>query len=188
MLIIMDWTNIINDACTTILTVAALIGANKKWPGLFKAIQFVEHNAGTVVQVAEEIVKTPFGAAVKHQLEVEVEKVTDKYKTSEIARLALVGMHSFGVSMEALSDVQKAALTKFILESVPVEWKVTPEDIDAVLTDVQRAANDFSKLDIVKAANYFTTAQKSAIKPLAQDGATDDTAAIQTAIDASATA
>lgn len=168
----MDWTLIANDVVGAAITIGGLIGLNKRFPGLLKAEKFIADHAGEIVQTAESVVKdlaaTPIGAVVKHHLQSEVDKVTEQLKQSEIARLALVGLHSFGTTLDGLSDVQKVALAKFVTESVPAVWNVTQEEVLAVLADVQKAADAFAQLEIVKAANIFTDAQKSAlVKPIA---------------------
>lgn len=162
-----NWTVILNDVIMVVAFLGGLIGINKRFPVLVKAEQYVVQHGPEIVQTAETVIKdivaTPIGAAVKQHLEAEVDKVTDKFKQSEIARLALVGLHSFNTTLNGLSDVQKAALSKFVAESAPAEWNVKADDVAAVLADAQKAADSFGQLEIVKAANYFTTAQSNTI-------------------------
>lgn len=163
----LDWNVILNDAVVVVAAIGGLLGLNKRFPFLVKAEQFVIKEGPAIAQTVETIVKdiaaTPIGAVVKHHLESEVDKVTEQFKQSEIARLALVGLHSFGTEIDSLSDVQKAALSKFVSESVPADWNVTPDEVSATLAEVQKAADVFAGLEIVKAANFFTNAQKSAL-------------------------
>jgi hypothetical protein len=179
-----DWTVVLNDAVLIVAFLGSILGLNKRFPLLVKAEQFVIEHAPEVVQTVEAIAATPIGAVVKHHLESEVDKVTEQFKKSEIARLALVGLHSFGTTLDGLSDVQKAALAKFVAESTPAEWNVTSEEVYTVLVDVQKAADAFAGLEIVKAANFFTIAQKSALNTQntgATTQATTDSAATATA-------
>lgn len=180
--------DVITIATTAVTTIGGLLAVARKWPFLFKVGTFLEQNAATIVKDTAEVVKvvaeTPIGAAVKHHLQTEVDKVAEKFKQSEIARLALVGLHSFGTTLDGLSDVQKAALAKFVAESTPAEWNVTSEEVYTVLVDVQKAADDFAGLEIVKAANFFTIAQKSALNTQntgATTQATTDSAATASA-------
>lgn len=163
----MHWIQIVNDATTAIVTIAGLIAANKKWPFMAKAASLVEQNAGAIAQGAEAVVKdivaTPAGAVIKHQLQAEVDKVSEQFRKSEIGRLALIGLHSFGTTLEGLSDTQKVALTKFVVEATPASWNVTDQEVTDALNDMQQAANDFTQLEIVKAANVFTEAQRKAV-------------------------
>jgi hypothetical protein len=168
----MDFNVILNDVVVVVAAIGGILGLNKRFPLLVKAEQYVLEHSSEIVQTAETIVKdieeTPLGAVMKHHLETEVDKVTEQFKQSEIARLALVGLHSFGTTLDGLSDVQKVALAKFVVESVPAEWGVKQEDVLTVLADVQKAADAFAQLEIVKAANIFTDAQKSVIVAAAQ--------------------
>lgn len=165
----LDWNVILNDTVVVVAAIGGVLGLNKRFPFLVKAEQFVVKEGPTIAQSVETIVKdiaeTPVAAVVKHHLQAEVDKVTDQFKKSEIARLALVGLHSFGTRLEGLSDIQKVALAKFVTDSVPAEWNVKQEDVLAVLADVQKAADAFAQLEIVKAANIFTDAQKSSLEP-----------------------
>jgi hypothetical protein len=163
---------IINDviiiAATAVTTIGGLLAVVR--PFLFKIGTFPEQNAATIVKdtkeaagAAKAATETPISASVKHHLETEVNKVIEKFKQSEMTRLALVGLHGFGLKLDNLSDTQKAALVKFVAESVPAEWNVKQADVTAVLDDVQKAADAFSQLVIVKAANFFTSAQKNGL-------------------------
>lgn len=178
-----DWNVILNDAVVVVAAIGGVLGLNKRFPFLVKAEQFVVKEGPAIAQTVETIVKdiaaTPAGAVVNHHLQAEVDKVTEHFKNSEIARLALVGLHSFGTTLDGLSDVQKAALAKFVAETAPAEWHVTPDEIEKVLENVQKAADAFSELEIVKAANFFTSAQKSALAP--QSGAAQPTSATASA-------
>lgn len=180
-----DWNVILNDAVVVVASIGGILGLNKKFPFLVKAEQYVIEHGIEIVQTAETIAKdiaaTPIGAVVKHHLESEVEKVTDQFKQSEIARLALVGLHSFGTTIDGLSDVQKSALAKFVAESVPAGWNVTPEEVAAVLADVQKAADAFASLEIVKAANFFTDAQKNTLVTNTTDASVQTTTNPETA-------
>lgn len=163
-----DWTNAVNDVCTAVLTIAALAGVAKKWPKLFNALTFVEQHSSEIVKATETIVKdiaaTPYGALVKHQLQAEVDKVTEQFKQSELARLALVGLHGFGQTVEGLSDTQKVALIRFVMDTAPSAWNLTEKEVQDVLDSVQKAASDFAEIELVKAANLFTAAtQKTAV-------------------------
>lgn len=161
-----DWvTMILNDLGILIGIFGTLFGLNKKYPILSKIARFLENNASTIGHtietVAKDIIETPAGAIVKKKLHDEIDKVTEQLQNSEIAKFALVGLHSFGMVVEHLSDTQKAALIKFVIESLPSEWNITQQQVETVLNDVQKAANEFKNLSIVVAANYFTEAQKA---------------------------
>lgn len=162
-----DFTMLLNDAGLLIGFITALFGLNKKFPFLTATAHFLEDNAATIGQtvekVAEEVIKTPIGAAIESKFKHEIDTITDNLQQSEIAKFALIGLHSFGLELAQLSDVQKTALIKFVVESVPAEWNITNDQVDKVLGEVQTAANAFSNLSIVTAANYFTEAQKNKI-------------------------
>lgn len=166
-----DWTTVVNVVATSILSSGLFVGVLRKYPLLLKGVVYVEQHASEIVQEAEAIgkliVSTPAGAVAAHSLHVEVDRVTEDFKNSEIARLALIGLHSFGSLVENLSDVQKVALVKFVVESVSSDWNINADDVQNILGEAQKAVEAFSQLEIVKAANFFTDAQNSTINKAA---------------------
>lgn len=160
-----DWTTVLSDVSTAILTSGIFFGLIKKYPIIGKAAHYVGEHAADLVQEAESIgkfiVSTPAGAIAAHSLHAEVDRVTEDFKKSEIARLALVGLHSFGQAYTNLSDTQKVALTKFVVDSVPKEWGIDAEAVVEILAEAEKAAEAFGNLGLVQAANVFTDAQKA---------------------------
>jgi hypothetical protein len=161
----MDWTTILNDVSTAVLTSGLFFGLIKKYPIIGKVALYAEQHAGEIVQEAESIgkfiISTPAGAIAAHSLHAEVDRVTDSFKHSEIARLALVGLHSFGDFAQNLSDTQRVALEQFIINSVPKDWNIDSQTIAGYLQEAEKAVAEFSKDGLVKAANVFTEAQRA---------------------------
>jgi hypothetical protein len=163
----MDWTTILNDVSTAVLTSGLFFGLIKKYPVIGKAALYVEQHAGEIVQEAESIgkfiVSTPAGAIAAHSLHAEVDRVTEDLKKSEIARLALVGLHSFGQAYTKLSDTQKVALTRFVTDTIPKEWNIDAQAVIGILAEAEKEIEAFGKLGLVQAANTFTEAQKASV-------------------------
>lgn len=162
-----DYSMIINDLGLIIGFIAAVFGLNKKFPFLTVAAHFLEDNAVTIGQtvekVAEEVIKTPIGAAIESKFKHEIDTISNSLQQSEIAKYALIGLHSFGSLVANLSPTQKIALFDFIKKSVP---EATDEQINKVIEEAEKAVNEFANLDLVKAANLFTQVQTAAIAPV----------------------
>ncbi|MDB5054801.1 MAG: hypothetical protein JWM44_2851 [Bacilli bacterium] len=161
----LDWTTVINDFGVLITFFGVFFGLKKKWPALFVFATYLEQHASQIVQevetIGKEILSTPAGAIAAHSLHAEVDRVTEDFKKSEIGRLALVGLHNFGQAYTNLSDTQKVALTRFVVDSVPKEWNINDKTVIEVLAETEKAVDYFGSLEIVKAANIFTEAQKA---------------------------
>jgi hypothetical protein len=159
------WTTVINDVSTAILTSGLFVALIKKFPIIGKAALYVGEHAAEIVHGAEvigkEILSTPAGAIAAHSLHAEVDRVTEDFKKSEVAKLALIGLHNFGHAYTNLSDTQKVALTRFVIDSVPKEWNINDKTVIEVLAETEKAVDYFGSLEIVKAANIFTEAQKA---------------------------
>ncbi|UUZ80619.1 hypothetical protein LJK88_20580 [Paenibacillus sp. P26] len=154
--------DVITIATTALTTIGGLLAVARKWPTLVKLGTFLEQHAETIVKDAATVIEAVSHTNIGEKIE---ESIADKLKKSEIMRHVAIGASGFGVALESLSDVQKAALAKVVAESVPAEWGVKQEDVLNELAEVQRAVELFNGLDIVKAANFFTEAQKSPIEP-----------------------
>lgn len=159
------WTTVINDVSTAVLTSGLLVAIIKKFPFIAKAAVYAGQHAAEIVQEVETIGKalfeTPAGVIAAHSLHAEVDRVTEDFKKSEIAKLALIGLHSFGQAYTSLSDTQKVALTKFVVDTVPKEWNIDAQTVIEVLADAEKAVVAFGNLGLVQAANVFTEAQKA---------------------------
>lgn len=153
----MDWTAIINDASTAVLSGGVLFGLLKKYPLIGKVALYAEQHAGEIVKGAEEIGKeilsTPAGALVAHELHNKLDEVSTQFQKSEVAKLALIGLHSFGVVSANLSDSQKIAIADYV--------GVDPKEVSAILQEAEAAVTEFGNRELVKAANIFTVAQKA---------------------------
>lgn len=160
------WTTVINDVSTAILTSGLFVALIKKFPIIAKAAVYAGQHAAEIVQevetIGKSILSTPAGAIAAHSLHVEVDRITEDFKKSEVARLALVGLHSFGQqSYINLSDTQKVALTKFVTDTVPKEWSIDAQTVIGILAEAEKAVEAFGSLGLVQAANIFTEAQKA---------------------------
>jgi hypothetical protein len=169
----LDWTIILNAVSTAVLTSGLFFGLIKKYPIVGRAALYVGEHAAELVQgveyIGKEIFSTPAGAIAANSLHAEVDRVTEDFKKSEIARMALIGLHSFGQASANLSDTQKVALEQFIINSVPKEWGIDSQTITGYLQEAEKAVEAFSKLGLVQAANVFTDAQKASITPVTPD-------------------
>jgi glutaredoxin 2 len=162
-----DWTNLLNDVVAGAVSVAGLVGALKKWPWILKGAVYIEQHAGEIVHTVEAIAESPAGAMVKQALHHEVDKANEKLQQSEIGRLALVGLHSFGTNLANLSDTQKTSIVHFVRSNT----NATEDEIRTALDDMQKVAQDFAQLPIVQAANLFTAAAKPKESASSSEGA-----------------
>ncbi|MCL6597690.1 MAG: hypothetical protein K6T81_03000 [Alicyclobacillus macrosporangiidus] len=83
---------------------------------------------------------------------------SDALLRTELARVALVGLHAFGQALDSLSADQKKALAFYIASRVP---GVTEQEIEAALQAMQREADAAARSALFQSANAFTEAQKT---------------------------
>ena len=163
----LNWETIINDLGVFIASAGAIVGLSRKFPWLLKAATFLEKNAKTIgediAKVIDVIDDIPLAKKLLGNVEDKVVTVIGEVRDSQIAKLALIGLHNFQLNAGNLSETQKLALVKFVVESCPVEWNVNEDAVTKVLNEVENAVNEFGNLEIVKAANYFTEAQNKKI-------------------------
>jgi hypothetical protein len=172
------YSTVINDLGVIIGVVGTIFGLNRKFPIISKTVHFLEANAELIGKevgiVVETFSATPAGETVKAALQKEVDHVSTKLQDSELAKLALIGLKSFSTKVENLSDTQKSALVKFVLESVPADWGIDESKVTDALNTAEKLVTQFNNLEIVKAANFFTDEQNkklvtATVAPTTQD-------------------
>jgi hypothetical protein len=82
----------------------------------------------------------------------------DAVLRAELGRVALVGLHAFGQTLDSLPADQKKALAFYIASRIP---GVSEQDIEAALQAMQREADAAARSALFQSANAFTEAQKA---------------------------
>jgi hypothetical protein len=161
------WLNAANDLVTAVVTifgtVAGYIAAHKRgW--VYSSVKTIAKEGSRLVKDAEQVAEgvgqlVPAVGAAEQALTAEVEQLAAKARQTELYRVAAVGLHAFGATLDALSEDQRKALSFFVASKVP---GVTPQEVADALEFVQKESNEAANSPLFTAANAFTQAQQSA--------------------------
>jgi hypothetical protein len=162
-----SWISAANDLVTAIMTVVGSVGgyvAAHKRGWIYSAVKEAINEGGRIIKDAEQVAEglaevIPGAQTVEEQLKQQIDELTAKARQSELYHAAAVGLHAFGVALDALSEDQKKALEFDIASKIP---GATPQEIAAALDFVQREATAAAATPLYTAANAFTQAQAAA--------------------------
>lgn len=152
-----------------IVIIAGFFGIHKL--NLKKVEQILQKDLPALKKVGEDIINVgkdalsiPEVATVETHLKLELGKVMNDFKNSELGHLALLGLSAFEKTTSQLTDTEKTSIALFIKSHLPSGIQVTAKEIeDAVnkaLEDIEKAKAE----PIISAAKTFVQAQQSVVQ------------------------
>lgn len=133
---------------------AGLTAFNAKVVSLAKK---VEPLAQKVEHVYEHVKNSREVKTTVHELQLATTAETEVARQSSIKAATYCAVQAIGVDLANVSDIQKAAIAKFIKAYVPPKFKneITPVEVDDVLKLIGQEIESAKQHDGIKAAKSF---------------------------------